>query len=228
MNQIMPHSPEYYQNARKAMIDSQIHPMGVSSEAILAAFEAVPREVYVPENLRGICYCDEDLHIADNRYLMEPSVLARMIEHAKPKADDVALTIGSGIGYNASILSSLVSTVIALEENPDFVAQAQNVWDDKGYVNIVGVEGPLTQGWDKNAPYDLILINGAVSFVPETIKQQLNINGRIIVPIRKRDSTIAKVTFIERINETVFSDIVLFDSGTPYLKGFEPAQEFIF
>ena len=220
--------PNQYETARQSMIDSQIHPMGVTSEKLLGAFSNVPREDFVPEAMQGICYCDEDIQIAQGRYLMEPSVLARMIEQAKPSADDVALTIGSGIGYHAAILSSLVSTVIALEENQELVTQAQAVWDGNGYVNIAGVEGALNEGWAKNAPYDLIIINGAVADIPQVIKQQLNVGGRLIAPVKPKGQVIAKVTYVERINEDVFSDTVLFDSGTPYLSGFEPSKEFVF
>ena len=225
---IMAQTHTHFTTARQSMIDSQIHPMGVTSERLLSAFAQVPREEFVPDNMRGICYCDEDIEIAENRFLLEPSVMARMIEQAKPSKQDVALTIGSGIGYSAAILSSLVSTVIALEENQDLVAQAQKAWDNNDYVNIVGVQGALNLGWAKNAPYDLIIINGAVADIPEAIKQQLSVGGRIIAPIKPANEAVAKVTYVKRVNEDNFSDVVLFDSGTPYLQGFEPSKGFIF
>lgn len=214
--------------ARQAMIDSQIHPMGVVSEKILAAFNVVPREDFVPDAQKGICYCDEDIEIAKGRYLMEPSVLARLIQFAAPKAEDVALTIGSGAGYNAAILSQLVSTVVALDEDRAMLEQAQSVWDKLSYSNVVAVIGPLIEGAPKNAPYDFILFNGAITNVPEDIKNQLAVGGRMLVLIKSANNNVAKANLIEHVSEGIFSSRVLFDAGTPYLKGFEPKKEFVF
>lgn len=217
-----------YNAAREAMIDSQIHPMGVVSEAILEAFANVPREQFVPEEMRGICYCDEDIEIGGGRYLMEPSVFARLLEHADVTSDQVALTIGSGAGYNAAILSLLLSTVVALESEEIFIQQAQSLWDGHSYCNIAGVSGDLCEGAPDSAPYDLIFFNGAVAHVPENIKAQLKVGGNLYAIVKKDGQTIAKATEIKRVQEDVFSERVLFDCGTPYLQGFEPKKEFVF
>lgn len=217
-----------YIEARHSMIDSQIHPMGVTSEAVLEAFAAVPREDYVPEEKRGICYCDEDIEIAKGRYLMEPSVLARLIQAAKPQADDVALTIGSGIGYNAAILSHLVSTVVALEEDQDLIDQAQASWDKSVCCNVAVIKGDQSMGAPDNAPYDIIIINGAVCDIPLAIKEQLSIGGRLVALVKQSGQNVAKATLVEHIKDGVFSDRILFDAGTPYLSGFAPKKEFVF
>jgi len=217
-----------YAQARQAMINSQIHPMGVVSEALLEAFSVVPREAFVPENQCGICYCDEDIEIAKGRYLMEPSVLARLIEATNPQKDDVALTIGSGIGYNAAILSHLVSTVVALEEDQNLIDTAQESWDELVCCTIACIKGELSKGAPQHAPYDLIIINGAVSEIPEDIKKQLNVGGRLVALVKPAGQKVAKATLVEHIKERCFSDRILFDAGTPYLSGFEPKKEFVF
>lgn len=217
-----------YSQARQAMIDSQIHPMGVVSEPLLRAFDIVPREVFVAEGQAGICYADEDLKISEDRYLMEPSVLARLIQAAAPTENDVALTIGSGIGYNAAILSQLVSTVVALEENQALIDQAQASWDMLTYCNIAGIKGKLAEGAPNNAPYDIIIINGAICEIPTAIKEQLCVGGRLLALVKAAGQSVAKATLVQHIKEGVFSDRILFDAGTPYLKGFEPKKEFIF
>lgn len=219
---------DQFYNARKAMIDSQIHPMGVVSEKLLKAFMTVPREYFVPLEKQHICYCDEDLEIGGGRYLLEPSVLARMIQPLEPEPHHVALTIGSGIGYNAAILSQLVMTVVAQEEDRELVEQAQTAWDKLSYCNIAGVTGPQTKGVPHNAPYDIIIINGAVAEIPTVLKEQLNIGGRLVAPVKKNGHRIAKVTLVERVKENIFSETILFDAGTPYLKGFMPKKEFVF
>lgn len=217
-----------FEKARQAMIDSQIHPMGVVSEAVLNAFDTVPREEFVPEEMQGICYCDEDLEIGGGRYLMEPSVFARLLENADLKKDQVTLTIGSGAGYSAAILSLLVSTVVAVESEEIFVQQAQSVWDKHSYCNIAGVSNALETGASDSAPYDTIFFNGAVGDVPEEIKSQLKVGGSLFALIKKAGQSVAKATEIKRISENNYSDHVLFDAGTPYLQGFEPKKEFVF
>lgn len=217
-----------FQKARGAMIDSQIHTMGVVSEPLLEAFNIVPRERFVPEEIQGVSYCDEDIEIGGGRYLMEPSVLARLIEAAHLKKDHVVLTVGSGAGYSAAILSLLVTTVVALEHEEAFISQAQAVWDELGYCNIAGLSGELAQGAPKAAPYDYIFFNGAVCDVPEAIKAQLKVGGSIFALIKSAGQTVAKATQIKSIAENVYSDHVLFDAGTPYLQGFAPKKEFVF
>lgn len=217
-----------YIQARQSMIESQIHPVGVVSEPLLKAFHVVPREEFVPDDKRGICHCDEDIEISKGRYLMEPAVLARMIQAAKPSKNEVALTIGSGIGYNAAILSQLVTTVVALDEEEALLKNAQASWDNLSYNNIVAVIGPLVEGAPDNAPYDLIIINGAVSCIPEGIQKQMSVGGRLVAPVKKAGQTVAKITLVEHVKEGVFSQRILFDAGTPYLKGFEPKKEFNF
>lgn len=217
-----------YQTARQCMIESQIHPMGVVSETILQAFHDVPREKFVPEAQCGVCYCDEDIKISQGRYLMEPSVFGRMLQFAKPNSEDVVLTIGSGAGYNAAVLSHLVSTVVALDEDREMLLKAQAEWDNQSCSNVVAVIGPLAEGAPKNAPYDLIIFNGAVAEVPQEIKSQLSVGGRMIALIKKAGQSVAKATLIEHIHDGAFSERVLFDAGTPYLQGFEPKKEFVF
>ncbi len=224
----MSNQAKQYAAARQSMIDSQIHPMGVISEPLLEAFGEVPREEFVSDGQDGICYADEDLEISEDRYLMEPSVLARLIQAADPKKDDVALTIGSGIGYNAAILSHLVSTVVALEEDQGLIDKAQASWDKLTYCNIAGIKGALTSGAPNNAPYDIIVINGAVCEIPIALKNQLSVGGRLVALVKSAGQSVARATLIQQTKEDAFSERVLFDAGTPYLKGFEPKKEFVF
>lgn len=217
-----------FEQARQCMIESQIHPMGVVSEAVLEAFSLVPREEFVPEETRGVCYCDEDIEIAPGRYLMEPSVLARIIQAVNPQEEEAVLTIGSGIGYHAAILSHLVSTVVALEENELLFAQAQGSWDKLGYCNIAAIKGPPARGVPETAPYDCIIINGAVSHIPDEIKEQLAIGGRLTAVVKTPGQKMGQAVLIEHVKEGLFAESVLFDAGTPYLHGFEPKKEFVF
>ena len=217
-----------YAKARRSMVDCQIHPMGVVSEKILNAFETVPREKYVPEQYQDVCYVDEDIQIAEGRYLMEPSVFGRLIEAGDIQESDAVLTIGSGIGYNAAILSHLCSTVVALEKDASLTKAAQQSWDTCGYNNIAAISGDLREGAEKFAPYDVILFNGAIEEVPTKIRNQLKIGGKLLAIIRKSTSELAKATLFVKTDDNNVSGRVLFDAGTPYLDGFKPEKSFVF
>jgi protein-L-isoaspartate(D-aspartate) O-methyltransferase len=217
-----------FKQMRENMVDCQINTMGVISEQILNAFSSVPREAFVPEDKQNIAYCDEDLEICKGRYLMEPSVIARLLEHANLQKDDVALTIGSGAGYTAALLSLIVSTVVSLEEDPALIKSAQTVWDKYDFCNIVGFSGPLTEGAPKNAPYSLIIINGSVSEIPMAIKEQLSPGGRMLAIVQEKENQAGKATLIECSDAKTCSSRVLFDANTPYLSGFEPKETFEF
>ncbi|MEM7618140.1 MAG: protein-L-isoaspartate O-methyltransferase [Pseudomonadota bacterium] len=217
-----------YKAAREAMVDSQIHPMGVSSERILNAFLNVPREEFVPDALKDVCYCDEDIQVAPGRYLMEPSVFARLIQEAKISPEDAVLTIGSGIGYNAAILAHLCGTVVALEDQEELVKTAQESWNTLDIANIAAISGELIKGAPKYAPYDAIIFNGAISELPAEIAQDLKVGGKILAIIRKKGLGLAQATLFEKNGEESLSSRLLFEAGTPYLSGFAPSKEFVF
>jgi len=223
----MPNTQNFDQ-IRENMVDCQINPMGVFDEKILDAFMTVPREEFVPDNMRGIAYVDEDIDIGNGRYLIEPSIIARLMDKAALKGDDVVLTIGSGSGYTAALLSKIVSTVVSLEEDENLLAKSQEIWDRYAFCNIVGISGALKEGAAKHAPYSLIIINGCVAHVPQKIKDQLGEGGRLLTVIRPSGSNTAQALLVEKIKEGVFSDRILFDASTPYLLGFEPEDRFKF
>lgn len=217
-----------FSQIRENMVDCQIHPMGVVREDILDAFMSVPREEFVPEAMRGVAYSDEDLDIGQGRYLLEPSIIARLMEEASLQPDDVVLTIGSGAGYTAALLSKIVSTVVSLEEDADLLNKAQSVWDAHGFCNIVGIAGCPRTGAQKHAPFSLVIINGCVAEVPDEIKDQIADGGRILALIGTAGQNVAKATLLEKTKGDGFSSRVLFDAHTPYLKGFEPEETFVF
>ena len=217
-----------YNAARQAMVDSQIHPMGVSSDRILDAFLAVPREEFVPDELKDVCYCDEDIKVSEGRYLMEPSVFARLLQEGKISKEDAVLTIGSGIGYNAAILSHLCGTVVALEDKKEMINSAQTSWDKLGMTNIAAIPGNICAGAPEYAPYDVIIFNGAISELPINTKNNLKVGGRILAIIRKTGFGLAHAMIFEKTDKDTLSSRVLFEAGTPYLKDFSPKKEFVF
>ena len=217
-----------FQQARKNMVDCQIQTSGVIIPEVLEAFETLPREAFLPEDLRGIAYRDEELRLSNGRCLLEPVVLARMIEALEPQNDQAVLVIGSGAGYAAGILSKVCMTVVALEEDDDLINHANKAWEDLEIQNILSFKGTLKKGHSKNAPYDLILINGAVGQISQEILSQLSENGRLVAIEKTASQPVGDVKLVQHVGENQFSSYTVFQAGCDYLPGFEPAPAFSF
>lgn len=218
----------HFAQARTNMVDCQIHTAGVVNPVLLSAFETIPKELFVPKELKNIAYCDEEISLGQNRFIVEPIILSKMLEAAAPKKDDVVLDIGGTSGYTSAILSSSASTILMLEDTKDWLENAEKNWQTLEICNTFGVHGPLNKGYAAKAPYDLIVINGAVAQVPESIKQQLAPKGRLICIIKSAGKTMGQATLIQNLGENHFSSYNLFDAGSSYLPGFEPKTGFSF
>ncbi len=217
-----------FQQARKNMVDCQIHPNGVITPDLLEAFEQTPRELFVPDEYQKMACNDEDIPLGHGRYLLEPSVHARMIQALELKSEDVVLDIGGGTGYSAAIISPLVSTVVAIESENDLSKRAEKIWESTGLCNIAFFEGALEEGNAGHAPYDSIIINGAVAQVPEKILEQLVSGGRLVCVVKEAGHVMGQAHLFQKLEDGQYSSYALFDAGTPYLKGFEPKPSFQF
>jgi protein-L-isoaspartate(D-aspartate) O-methyltransferase len=215
-----------YAAARRNMVESQIRTNKVTDAALLDAFESIPRELFVPERLRGIAYVDEDIALANGRFVMEPMILARLLQAARPEPDDIALDIGCATGYATAILSRLVATVVALEGEAALATEANRTLGELEIDNAVVVESPLTEGYPKQAPYNVIVLNGAVAEIPPAISDQLADGGRLVTVV-KGDAGMGRARLMQRSGGVVSSRI-LFDAGLPMLPGFAVEPGFVF
>lgn len=179
-----------FATARMTMLDCQIRTVDVTDYDVLGAFAAVPRELFVPEALKPLAYIDEDLLVsapgAAPRYLMEAGPLARLLQLAEIQPQDRVLDVGSGTGYSAAILSQLAGSVTALEEDAQLAAKARELLPATGAGNVEVVVGPLSQGWSAGAPYDVIVVEGAIEVLPEQLVSQLAEGGRIVAVVGSR------------------------------------------
>ena len=212
--------------ARLNMVDSQIRTNKVTDLRVIEAFETVPRERFVREHLQGIAYVDEDLEVAPARYLMEPMVLARLLQAAAPGPTDMVLDVACATGYSTAVLAGLAETVVGVDNNRALVESANRTLNGLDIDNAVVVEGALADGYSKQAPYNVVLIQGAVTEVPAAIKAQMADGGRLVTVVVD-DAGIGRATLIQRSGE-VYSARVLFDAATPVLPGFERAPGFVF
>jgi protein-L-isoaspartate(D-aspartate) O-methyltransferase len=215
-----------YAAARLNMVESQVRTNKVTAPGIIDALLAVPRERFVPEKLRGVAYVDKDLPLGGARFLLEPMVLARLLQALQIKPTDRVLDVGAATGYSSAVLSRLARSVVALEHEPSLVERARQLLGELLLSNVTAVTGDLAAGGPKSAPYDAILVNGAVAGLPPALKAQLAEGGRLAVVV-KPGAGLGQATLFTRVGDIV-SGRILFDAGTPLLPGFVPQESFVF
>ena len=211
--------------ARHNMVESQIKPNRVTDTLVMDALAELPREKFVPKALQGIAYVDEAIDIGGGRHLMETWVLARLLQTAEVQTDDIALIIGCGSGYEAAVMAYIANTVVALESDENMATQANGTLSELSIDTVAVVNGGLVQGYSRQAPYDVIFINGAVPEIPERLSSQLAEGGRLVAIVG--EGAYGKGTLVTRYNDVITSRVV-FDAGTPTLPEFEQDSHFSF
>ena len=213
--------------ARKIMLESQIRPNKVIDEMVLSSFAQIPRELFVQKSMRDIAYIDEDLPLSNGRYLMEPMVLARLIQSLDLRVSDNVMIIGVGTGYSAAIISQIVTSVIGVESRANLIQKAENNLASLDITNTILFKERLQDGYSKEAPYNAILIDGGVSFVPESVLNQLANNGRLVSIYRPEIETAGEASLWMRAAGK-FSRTCLFNAQVPTLEEFKSKTEFSF
>jgi protein-L-isoaspartate(D-aspartate) O-methyltransferase len=220
-----------YAAARTKMVDNQIRTTDVTSHSVLNAFLSVPREAFVPAELKPLAYIDEDMQIcpAQNgnpaRYIMEPSPLAKLLQLAAITKDDLVLEIGCGAGYSAALLSLIAGSVVATESDETLVGKASEKLSELGYDNVAVVSARLEDGYAAEAPYDVIFVNGSVEQLPEALLSQLREGGRLVAVVGYGNAARARL-YVKNGGITSFTEY--FNTSVKPLPGFRRAAEFVF
>lgn len=204
--------------AREAMVESQLRPQGVTDRGVLDAMRTVPREMFLPPATRPLAYVDRAVLMGDRRFLPAPSVLGSLLTQMMPVPGQRALVVGAGTGYSAAVLRAIGLHVTALESSPELAGMARAN-------GIEVVEGPLEAGYRKAAPYDQILIDGAVEFIPDPIVEQLANGGRLGTALIQ--DGISRLTVGRKAGDA-FGYLSLSDAGAPALPGFARPKTFTF
>ena len=212
--------------ARRNMVSGQIITNRVTDERLIDAMAEIPRERFVPHAKRGVAYVDEDVEIASGRYLMEPMVLARLVQEADITADDMVLDVGCGTGYASAVMARLAATVIALDVDESLTAEAEQALSAVGADNAIAVTGPLAEGYASQAPYDVILLGGAIDHLPQALADQLAEGGRIVGVLRE-PGMLGQATLWAR-HRGVLSSRSLFEASLPPLPGIARPVSFEF
>lgn len=216
-----------YMLARNLMVDGQLRPTRVNDRRILDIMRRLPREAYLPPHLASLAYIDEDIPLGGGRVLLKPLVIARLIQLAAPRAGEAALVVGSGCGYASAILAACGVHVTALEEDAALQGLARAAPADAGSAGTVTMEtGPLAGGHAAGAPYDFVLIEGAVRAIPEVIGAQVGAHGRligIVCPVGGSSVAVLGEPSVGGLRTQA-----QFDAAAPLLPGLAPAPAFSF
>lgn len=215
-----------YAAARRRMVENQLRPDRVTDPLVIAAMAEVPREKFVPPALRGIAYVDEDLPLGHGRHLMEPRVLALLLQAAEIGPEDVALDVGCATGYAAAVMAHIANTVLALESEKELAARAAETLAELDLANVVVIEGPLREGYRRGGPYDVILLDGAIAELPAAIAEQLAEGGRLVAVVRAGEGLGKGTLFLHTHGRLSRREV--FDAAIPPLPGFEREPVFTF
>ncbi|MGB8181663.1 MAG: protein-L-isoaspartate O-methyltransferase [Stellaceae bacterium] len=216
-----------FRAARLAMVESQLRTNTVTDSRLLDAFNELPRERFVPDTLGRVAYIDEDLPLGNGRWLIEPMVLARLVQFAHVAPTDRVLVIGDQSGYAAAVVSRLGGQVFMLESDSAAATAARQRLAELGCANVQIVQGPLDRGYPAGAPYSVIVLAGAATDVPEVLRTQLVEGGRLVGVMRKPGAPMGEAEVMTRV-DGVLSRRPVFDAGTHYMPGYQPAPRFVF
>lgn len=218
-----------YAEVRRKMVDGQLRPSRVTDPRILSAMGDLPRERFVPPGLAARAYTDEDVALPNGRSLMEPLVIARLIQLLSLREDERLLLIGAGTGYGAAVAGRVGARVTALEEDAGLAAAARAALGGVMPSSAVTVvHGPLAEGHAAGAPYDAILIEGEIPEVPARISGQLAEGGRLATVLAAAQRGRSSRAVLGRRLGGAFTVSDVFDCAVAPLPAFRPQPGFVF
>jgi protein-L-isoaspartate(D-aspartate) O-methyltransferase len=184
-----------FESGRERMVSSQLAVRGIKDPIILDAMKKVPRHLFVPEDLLSRAYSDEPLPIGEGQTISQPYIVAYMTEVLALQGGERVLEIGTGSGYQTAILAEIAQKVFTVELIEALSHRAQEILKKLKYTNILYKIGDGTYGWDEQAPFDAIIVTAAPDKVPRSLEEQLNIGGKMIIPV---GSAFQELVFITR------------------------------
>ncbi|MBU2958050.1 protein-L-isoaspartate O-methyltransferase [Paracoccus sp. 1_MG-2023] len=202
---------------RTMMVDTQVRPNDVFSFPVLDAMLIVPREDFVPASKRGIAYLGENMRISEDRVMLEPRTVGKMLDALDVQPDDMVLDLGCGLGYTAALIARMAEAVVAIEDSEELASEAERCLTEAGIFNVAVLQAALTEGAPKQGPFDAILIEGAVEEIPAGILDQLNEGGRIVALFREGSLGVVRMGLMRNGH---VSWRYLFNANAPLLPGF--------
>lgn len=213
-----------YSTRRTMMVDTQVRPSDVTKFPIIEAMLDVPREAYVPENKREEAYVSENVALGSARVMLEPRTFAKLLDGLDISPDETVLDIGCGLGYSTAIIARLAEAVVAVEDDAEMAAEAQQLLSSNDVDNAAVIESKLSEGAAKHGPYDVIMIEGGVEIVPAAILAQLKDGGRIGCIFMEDALGVARIGY--KIDGEVTWRFA-FNASAPVLPGFKAPKGFV-
>jgi len=218
-----------FSTARQKMVDGQVRPSDVTDLRIIDAMLALPREAFVPERQRPLAYLDLDLDVTEGgstrRFLIKPVVTAKMLQAADIQDTDNVLVAGCATGYTAALVARLAARVTATEVDPALAAMARDILAQLGFDKVTVRPADVAEGEPANAPYDVIVLDGATEITPERLYAQLREGGRLVGVFAMTKPPRAMI--VTRSHGD-FGNRALFDAVVPVLPGLERRPAFVF
>jgi len=215
-----------FTEARNRMVDSQVRPNKVTDPRIIAAMREIPRELFVPPERRSMAYVDEDVPLGHGRVLIEPMVIARLVQLLSPAEGDRVLVVGAGSGYGAALLSACGTRVTALEDDRDLIEMARQTLNQVASQAAL-VVGPLEAGWAQGGPYDAILLEGAVEKIPAALSGQLRGDIGRLATVLKPGPGVGQAVLAEPTPVGLRAQPI-FDCATPLIPSLKQKAGFVF
>jgi len=209
--------------SRTAMVDCQVRPSDVTKYPIIAAMLDIPREVYVPTDLRAVAYVGAHVNLGGGRVVLDPRIFAKMLDALDVQPSELVLNVACSLGYGTAVLARLADFIVGLEENPDMAQEAQANLSAQSVDNAVVETGPLAEGAAKHGPYDVIVVEGGVQTTQMALLDQLKEGGRIAAIVY--DDAAGQCRIGVKIDGKV-SWRASFDANAPVLPGFEKLEAF--
>lgn len=213
-----------FSTRRTMMVDTQIRPSDVTKFPIIDAMLTVKREDFVPVGQRETAYMGENLALEDGRVLLEPRTLAKMLDALDLSPDELVLDVGSAFGYSAAVIAHMAQAVVALEDSETMAQEAQEALMSAGIDNVITHVAALQAGAEEHGPYDVIVVEGGVTHVPDALLSQLKHGGRIAALFM--DGALGEVRIGYKMDGAM-SWRRAFNAGAPVLPGFEKHDAFV-
>lgn len=212
-----------YAARRTTMVDTQVRPCDVTKFPVIDAMLRVERELFVPREKREAAYIGENVDLGGSRVVLDPRTLGKMLDCLNIQNDELVLDLGFGLGYSSALISRLAEAVVAVEDDPERIAEAEETLGRVGADNVVLHSGALAEGAEQHGPYDVIMLQGAVECMPNKILDQLKDGGRIACIFNEGALGIVKIGHMSS-SKVVWR--FAFNAAAPVLTGFERHKAF--
>ncbi|MGD8592886.1 MAG: protein-L-isoaspartate O-methyltransferase [Gammaproteobacteria bacterium] len=212
--------------ARFNMVEQQIRPAEVLDPRVLDLISEMPREDFVPADYRNLAYADIHIPIGYGQTMLKPIQEARFLQALNIQPNDKVLEIGTGSGFMTALLAKLADRIISVEIVPELAQQAKQKLTTHNINNVIIETGDAANGWEKNAPYDVIVVTGSIPLMIDGLKNQLAINGRMCVTVGKEP--VMTVYLFTRVGENQWREEALFETVVPALQNVQQPEAFVF